>query len=254
MKNELNPNQALLLWNMITGETLAAREPSLSEAKPKLKVKQERDPLLDAGYLTLEKRGRTTHLLLADKAWAWAESCSDVELPNDPGSRALQGLLRKLLPHLRKKRMALATLFAPEALKKGRARATTRNTAKAASKPATERKPRAKAARKTSKRAGLSASVAPETNTSPESLSHRVEAACLELANGQRKQRVRLSDLRAALSDVSRASFEQTLLEMQDQGRCVLYREDNTAALTAADHDAALFVGNAPRHLVYLEA
>lgn len=249
MKNELNPTQSLLLWNMITGETPAAREPALSEAIPKLNVKRDRAPLLDAGYLTLESRGRAKHLLLTEKAWAWAASCSDVELPRDAGSRALQGLLRKLLPFLQKKRIALAALVVPQQPKKTRARRTTRKT-NGASTSATEPKRRAKAGREPAKRAAA----APRASTPRDtSLTHRVEAACLELANGERKQRVRLSALRASLEDVSRVSLDRALLEMQDQGRAVLYRDDNTAALTAADHEAALIVGNAPRHLVYLE-
>jgi hypothetical protein len=48
--------------------------------------------------------------------------------------------------------------------------------------------------------------------------------------------------------------LDATLLALQDAGRAVLYRDDNTSGLTAVDHEAALYVGDAPRHLVYLEA
>lgn len=55
-------------------------------------------------------------------------------------------------------------------------------------------------------------------------------------ADGQ----VRLAALRIALSDIPRPAI-------------VLSRDDNTAQLTAADHDAALLVGSgAPRHLFYV--
>jgi hypothetical protein len=63
-----------------------------------------------------------------------------------------------------------------------------------------------------------------------------------------------LTSLRQELADVERTAVDQALLQMQDGGKLVLYREDNTAALTADDHHAALSINGAPRHLVLLEA
>lgn len=98
-----------------------------------------------------------------------------------------------------------------------------------------------------SPRKGVAASIVP-------TLIDRLEEACLKLANGRRKQRVRLSDLRDDLCEVPRGELDQALLALQDAGRAVLYRDDNSAALTEADHAAALIVGEAPRHIIYLEA
>ena len=84
-------------------------------------------------------------------------------------------------------------------------------------------------------------------------LAATIERACIELAGGIRKQRVRLTALRQKLN-VERDVLNAALLDLQDQGRLVLYRDDNSSALTKEDHDAALIVGGAPRHLVYLEA
>ena len=63
-----------------------------------------------------------------------------------------------------------------------------------------------------------------------------------------------LRDLRARLSDVARDDMDRALLALQREKKLVLYREDNSAALRSEDHQAALLVGNQPRHLVLLEA
>ncbi len=206
MTGPISPKQALFLWKMITAQTPEDREPKQGSATPKLNPKSERQPLLDQGYLSLEKRGAAGHLILTNKAWEWAEKTHDVELMRSnsrDGAVALQGLLHKLLPFLQEHELPLASLFSAR------------------------------------------------QNTS---LASRVEHACLQLAGGQRKQRVRLSALRQALPAVPRSSLDQTLLELQDAGRAVLYRDDNSAGLKEADHEAALLVGGAPRHIIYLEA
>jgi hypothetical protein len=86
------------------------------------------------------------------------------------------------------------------------------------------------------------------------SLDKRIEQACLKLTQGARQTRVTLRDLRAELWDVAREDLDGALLALQREKKLVLYREDNSAALRPEDHQAALFVGNEPRHLVLLEA
>lgn len=280
MNNDLSPVQALFLWKMLTAETADAREPTLSAAVPKLSARKQRAALLEGGFLTQDKRGRTTYLSLTDKAWAWAEASLDVELPGDPAAQALQGLLRRLLPFLRMRQLPLASLFAndearqtvpdahsSEAQPKPKAGTKQRSTKKATKDKAIKQKAAKATVKKTpvteqahtrpSRPSGSRPSVvevSEQTALDPLPLMARVEQACLDLADGRRQQRVRLRSLRRKLNDVSRSALDQTLLDLQDAGRAVLYRDDNTAALTAEDHDAALVVGNAPRHLVYLEA
>lgn len=79
-----------------------------------------------------------------------------------------------------------------------------------------------------------------------------IESALLVLAQGKRKERVRLAELRARLPLHSRESLYAALVRMQRAGTIVLYREDNTPALTHEDHDAAIMVGDCPRHLALL--
>ena len=230
MSEVLKPNQGLFLWRMITGETPAIREPKKSEAKPDLK--KDRQELLNRGYLTTEKRGRSEHLLLTDKAWAWAEASLEVNLLKSRstlGAEALEGLLHRLLPFLQNNRIPLAALFSE-------------GTSLSTPAQAGGQRPEATAAT-------LSGDV-PED---PRALWPDIERACLDLGDGQRKVRVHLSDLRQALPRVQRGHLDRALILLQRDGCLVLYRQDNTAALTAADHEAALTVGDAPRHLVYLE-
>lgn len=111
MSEELKPNQALFIWKLLTAETAEEREPQKSKAKPDLK--KDLAPLLAQGYVTVEKRGRAQHLLLTDKAWAWAERTGDVRLMKSNskvGAEALEGLLHRLIPFLDEKQFPLASI------------------------------------------------------------------------------------------------------------------------------------------------
>lgn len=236
MNRDVSPKQALFLWKMITAETPELREPKAGSATPGLDPKKERQPLIDKGYLNADKRGRATHLVLTDKAWAWAAGSIDVELMKSNskvGAEALQGLLRRLLPYLQRNDLQLSSIFAePPRNVDGEHASTT------ASRPMAREEP-------------TSPDPAPDTRVP---LTETVEHACLQLTGGQRQQRVRLTRLREALPQVPRQVLDATLVALQDAGRAVLYRDDNTSGLTEADHAAALYVGDAPRHIVYLEA
>lgn len=272
MSQDVTPEQALFLWKMITGRTAEVREPMQSKASPKLSA-AERKALVAKGYLSEEGRGkngaRPIHLVLTDKAWSWASRARDVRLPEDPGAQALQGLLQYLLPFLEERELILASLFAgysgavgpgpgePQRVSKASKKKASK-ASRASKKPSKAKASKAsneagkKKASQTSKRGKVSVQAVAVVQAAP--LTERVEAACLSLTGGQRKRRVRLSALRDVLHDVPRAALDRTLLELQDAGRAVLYRDDNSAALTEADHAAALIVGDAPRHIVYLEA
>lgn len=224
-----NPKLSLLLWRMLTGETVAEREPMLSKARPKVSGK-ECAPLVEQGFLTMEKRGRPIHLLLTERAWAWASESVDVTFSKSPeGTMALQGLLRRLIPFLKEHDLALASLFMDSEKEKD------------ATAPL-EPEPRAKAQSSTA----IAVSEA-------SAIRKLIQTTCLELSGGQRRQRVSLTALRLRLPQVPRALLDEQLIGLQRDQKLVLYREDNGAALTEADHQAALIVGESPRHLVILE-
>jgi len=67
-----------------------------------------------------------------------------------------------------------------------------------------------------------------------------------------RNVRISLVTVRAMLADFTPAFQDRALVQLQREGFLVLYRNDNPRSLTAADHAAALTVGDSPRHMVYL--
>lgn len=232
MSEELTPKQSLFLWKLLTAETDSEREPKMGEAQPRL-TPAERAPLINKGYITLEKRknGRSgaNHVLLTDKAWAWAESTEHVRLLKSNskiGAQALEGLLHRLIPFLKQKGIPLALLFLPSA--EGASADTS-----SIPEPSAPKAPRP---------------------IDTFSLDAELERACLELTGGRRKERVALRALRQKLAHLPRPSLDEALFRLERSGKLVLYREDNTSALTAADHEAALSVNGSPRHLVYLES
>jgi hypothetical protein len=220
---------------MITGGTPEERRPMMSKTRPDLEP-LERKALVNHGFLSVVpgkgKSGAPAKFLeLTDTAWEWASHARDVELMSSKfATPALQGLLRRLIPFLEQHELALADLFRD-------ANADANADADRAATPKALRAPAAPAATPTNASIGA-----------------RVEQACLSLAGGAKKSRVRLSALRKALPAIPRKQLDTALLELQREQRLVLYREDNTPALTPEDHAAALLVGDSPRHLVYLEA
>jgi hypothetical protein len=47
--------------------------------------------------------------------------------------------------------------------------------------------------------------------------------------------------------------LDAALLQMHETGQIALYREDNSAEVTAEDERNAVMVGGAPRHILYLK-
>ena len=224
-----NPKQALFLWKMITGETPEIREPSLSKARPELKT--DRKPLIDHGFLDTEKRGSATHLRLTDKAWDWAGRCADIELMisrGPDGTIALQGLLRRLIPYLQQRGIPLADLYSDQS------DCAVDLDESAESELSTE----------VDAAANISADAHP--------LIDRICAACVALTAGRNRE-VRLTSLRTRLSNASRNEVDAALIRMHETGQIALYREDNSAEVTAEDERDALMVGGAPRHILYLK-
>lgn len=240
MSFEPSPQQTLLLWNMITGGTPEERQPMQSKTKPELDAKK-RNELVAQGFLSKipgsgKGRSRAQFLALTDKAWEWASHAREIELMSSKlAAPALQGLLRRLIPFLEQREIALAELF---------------RDAEPVSEAIGAEAPVAPAAPVATTRADASEHGALDEG----SLGLRIERACLSLAGGVKKSRVRLSALRRALASVPRQELDAALIELQRDSRLVLYRDDDTPALTPEDHVAALLVGDSPRHLVYLEA
>ena len=204
------PLQVLTLWNLLfTGDT-----PKLSDLKPRLSPAQRR-PLVAGGLIELEKRGRAKHVVLTEKAWAWAADNLDAEFsPSVNAAIALKGLLPKLLGYIRATGTSLAEML----------------TAPAPEGPAE----------------GHSAPPAASTGD-------RIRNAYRTVAHGQWNVRVRLADLRHELTDLTRGEVDEILLRLQRHGQIVLYPLDDPLEIRAEDRMAALEVGGRPAHVIYME-
>ena len=84
-------------------------------------------------------------------------------------------------------------------------------------------------------------------------LAERIRAAYLDVTGGKLNTRALLRDIRARLPDVDRGALDAELLAMYRSEQAALMPEDDRRALTTADHDAALVVAGAPRHILWLE-
>lgn len=222
------PKQSLFLWKMICAETPELRQPLKSKARPELHPSRERKPLVDNGFLELvpKSQGRQGEcLVLTDRAWKWASETTYVEIMQSnsrDGAITLQGLLRALVPFLRENDLSLADLI--------------------------HRRDRAQAPSETA-----ATNEVVQSSTSTSSVESRIRKTCRELSGRDSAEAIRLSALRAALPGVSRTTLDTELRRMQDAGSVALYRDDNSARVTADDTRDALMVGDEPRHLLYLK-
>lgn len=215
MGDTIPPLLVLLMWNLLfTGE-----EPMLSKAKPGVDKKKLK-PLLDAGLITLEKRGRPSHIVLTDRAWQWAEEHLDAEFSARANAApALQGLLPKLKHFLKQSGTPLAEIL---------------GAVEPPNAPPAEAPP------------------APAGTPSP-AIDAAIREAYLALSGGQWETRVRLAHLRERLAAYARQDQDTALLQMQAAGRLVLYRLDDPQDTFDADRAAALYLGSDARHLVYMK-
>lgn len=211
MNDGITPLLVLLMWNLLfTGD-----EPMVSKAKPGVD-KKKLAPLLDAGLVVLEKRGRANHIVLTDRAWQWSEENLDAQFSTTPSvTIALRGLLPRLKHYLKQTGTPLAELLgAVEAAEQAR----------------------------------------PESPApAPKAIEEAIRDAYLALSGGQWETRVRLAPLREQLAAFTKEAQDLALLRMQAGGRLVLYRLDDPQDTFEADRAAALYIGSDPRHLVYMK-
>ncbi|MCF6286532.1 MAG: hypothetical protein L3K26_15255 [Candidatus Hydrogenedentes bacterium] len=217
MSDGIPPLLVLLMWNLLfTGD-----EPMMSKAKPGVDKKKLK-PLLDAGLIVLEKRGRANHLVLTDRAWQWAEEHLDAEFsPRANATPALAGILPRLKNYLKQTGTPLAELLSAEEAEYE----------EGADVPAGD------------------GGAAPAQVSIDES----IRRAYLARSGNRWEIRVRLAQLREDLGAYAREEQDLALLRMQSEGRLVLYRLDDPQDTFEADRAAALYLGGDPRHLVYMK-
>jgi hypothetical protein len=108
MNEAITPKHVLLIWNLLFSGT----EPKLSEAKPGFN-KKTLEPLTRAGLIVLERRGRSTHLVLTERAWHWSAEHLDAPFTQSINAApALAALLPRLKAYLEQTGTPLASLLA----------------------------------------------------------------------------------------------------------------------------------------------
>ena len=220
MSFQPSPKQTLALWSMLFARSAEQREPAQSRTSPKLE-KHERDPLIRAGWLDTERRGRATHLIPTERAWAFAAEHLDSPLPAK--SQSATPVLVDVLAHvgslLARQGLSLAQLVAPPARDDAHDEAVTE---------------------------------AELTDRTATDLTERVLTVARRISGG-RRSRVRLSSLRSALGDISRGALDESLVRLQKSGALVLYPIDDPLDRTPDDEAASLSLGGRPRHILYVE-
>ena len=219
MKINLSPKQTLVLWQLlITGD-----EPAISKVKPELTV-QERKVLVDHGLIELVQRKRSKHMVLTDKAWAWASEQSVTALSRSPDPALLLTLIHKIQAYLQAHEISLAEFFAP-------AEVTVSEPTPTKETPKDNR------------------TLAMVTTT----LNEQIQSAYYKITQGQWNVRVRLADLRKHLIHSSKEAIDAALRQMQLDGQSVLMPLDDPKGIGADDEEAAVNIGGDRRHIVYLK-
>lgn len=228
MTMKLEPLQTLFLWRLLAsggGEFLKV-------AKPELKPAKVRRQLKDAGLIDEQPKKQfpdrkgaraSTYVSLSEQGWNWAANNLDAKMSTSSPAAGpiLHAILTKLKFHLQQQNIGLADFI-------------------------------------TASEGGDHPGGDPEggvtTNHAPPELAQHVRAAYAELADGKSDVRVRLADLRQAMTDVDRTLLDGAILAMEREETAVLYPFDNPSEIRPEDEQAALpnSLGR-PRHVIYIK-
>ncbi|SEP05153.1 hypothetical protein SAMN04487843_106104 [Methylobacterium sp. ap11] len=230
MSETPNPAQAMILWRLLGRQGTALN----NEIAPR---KAEREALQRAGFLAVEREGRSSRLTVTDKGWNWAGAHLREPLP--PPMRVLQDWLTRLHHHLAATGATLAEFVGPApertppAPKARTARPKSRHRARAKARPASD--------------------VAGKPD--PGEVRTRIERAYLACTGGRKATAVRLSALRAALADLDRATLDAGLAAILSGDPAIrLTRIGDPKALDAAERAAAFAPAGEPFHEIWIQA
>lgn len=223
MSGTPTPKQALILWCL-----LGRHGSALQSALVPRVDKADREALIVDRYLEAERQGRSLRLTVTDKGWAWAGGHMREPLP--PSFRVLQDWLERMQADLA---------------------ATGRTLAELVGTPPEEPAPTVPHPRAHARKTASKGSKKP----TPKQLRARIESAYLALTGGERAKAVRLSALRAHLSDLNRATV--------DAGLAAILRGDPTARLSqfsdpksldSAEREAAFSPAGEPFHIIWIQS
>jgi hypothetical protein len=214
-----SPLEVLFVWGLVAEGGAGL----MKDLKPKL-AKQDRDRLEKAGLVAVTpQKNRALGVELTDSGWAWAADHLDAEISarSSAAGPILRAWLIRLKGYIANNDVALAEIIGGQHVATGEG-----------APPADSPTPAQGAAH---------------------SLPERIADAYLSLSGGHWARRVRIAHLRDKLKDVSRQKLDAILLDMQRQGRLALYTLDDPRQLSTDDEKAAIHIGPATRHIVYME-
>ena len=206
--------QTLVLWELLAKGGQSYQKDLRSEVTP-----NDREVLRSTGVITFEKRKRGAYWLeVTDRGWRLACDHLGNELPQTKvASSILQAWLTHLQAFMRASNTPLVEILRP------RHETTERELAEKRTAP-----------------------------TDYGSLRERIRDTYLDLTGGSFNKRALLADIRRSLSDVSRNALDDELMRMQRQGDATLMQLDNRPDITQADQEAAIQIGQEPRHILWI--
>ena len=213
MKYDPTPEQALLLF------ALLARHGACSQAQLMPPVKKaDREALASTKLIDVGKVGRGFSIALSDMGWAWVAAHLSAELP--PAQRTLSDMLARLGEHLARSNVSLADFIG--------------------AKPEATPPPKLRKSRKPPK-------------PTQKAMRERIEVAYLKITGDRKDEAVRLSQLRAELSDLDRPTVDAALSRiLRGDKKASLMRHDDPKQLSRTDHDAAFDPGGEPYHVIWI--
>jgi len=215
--------QVLFMLGLVFGK----REPKVADARPQLAAPQMKT-LESHGLIQVEKRGRSSHVMLTEQGWTWTQEHLDSPITASGTAPGL--VLAALLPHLK------ALLVA-----KGETLGQLLSCSQASAGGAV-----AEQLRVTSGSDG----VVPLQRSDGDV--ERFVSALRHLDGGEH-QFVLLADLRSALADLPRSSFDAAALTLQAEGRIALFRIDEPWRRSPTAEAAAIDVAGTRYHSAYFK-
>jgi hypothetical protein len=236
MSQTPTPKQALILWCLLGKHGSALQ----SEVVPKVDA-ADRRALVSGRYLSEEKQGRSIRLTVTDGGWNWAGQHLRDPLPAN--FRVLQDWLERIDRHLATTGETLAGLIGTPATPGPRP----------AESPSAESLP-AKPTRSRTAKAAPPGSAKPRKLTKKQ-VRARIEAAYLALTEGQKAQAVRLSALRAHLSELDRATVDAGLAAiLAGDPTARLSQLSDPKSLSADEREAAFSPAGEPFHIIWIQS
>lgn len=214
------PKQGLILWCL-----LGRHGSALQSALVPRVDKADREALVAGRYLETAKEGRSLRLTVTDRGWNWAGDHLGRALPAN--FRVLQDWLERLQANLTRSGGTLAEFV---------------GTPSEGARPAQPQSPARRAAK-------------PSKKLGPKQLRARIETAYLALTGGETAKAVRLSALRAHLSDLDRATLDAGLAAiLSGDPKAHLSQFSDPRSLTSAEREAAFSPAGEPFHILWIQS